>query len=228
MPESNYAVPDMLPLVVLISGAGSNLRAIHEAIEGGRCQARIAAVISDRTKAKGLAFASAHGIPTAAIRMRDYPDRQAWNLALAEAVAQHRPSLIVLAGFMKIVDAGFVTRFAHRIINVHPALLPLFPGTDAPAQAIASGVRLSGCTVHLVDAGVDTGPILAQAAVRVSPQDTPDSLHARIQRAEHCLLPGVIDQVARGHLRLDGAPRWQAPDDQPDCFPAPSQLARYV
>ena len=219
------AVPDMLPIVVLISGTGSNLRAIHGAIEAGRCRARIAAVISDRPRAAGLEFAQAHDIPTSTVRMRAHPDRDSWNLALADEVARYTPSLVVLAGFMKIVNADFVARFAHRIINVHPALLPLFPGTDAPAQAIDAGVRLSGCTVHLVDAGVDTGPILAQGAVRVSPNDTPETLHARIQHAEHHLLPRVIDQIARGTLEFGARPRWHISDDQPDIFPAPSQLA---
>lgn len=195
-----------LSIAVLISGTGSNLRAIHSAIEAGNCDASIAAVISDRRKAAGLEFAAQHGIPTRVVAMRDFADRTAWNGGLTEVVDQLSPDLVVLAGFMRIVDGQFVDRFEGRIINVHPALLPAFPGHNGPEQAIAARVRLSGCSVHLVDRGVDTGPVLAQAAVRVFEHDTSESLHKRIQKAEHRLLPKVIDDIARGAITLGEKP----------------------
>lgn len=194
-----------LRIAVLISGRGSNLRAIARAIDAGTCDAHIAVVVSDRATAEGLTFARERGLPTAVVPMRDYADRAAWDAALASTLTENTPDLIVLAGFMRLVGAALLSRFAHRIINVHPALLPLFPGTTGPEQAIAAGVRVSGCTVHVVDAGVDTGPILAQAVVRVLPSDTAETLHARIQRAEHRLLPSIIDAIARGRITL-GSP----------------------
>jgi phosphoribosylglycinamide formyltransferase 1 len=195
-----------LELAVLVSGRGSNLRAIHAAIEAGRCHARIAAVLSDRHSAEALAFAAERGIPARVCRPRDHASREAWDAALAEEVAACAPGLVVLAGFMRLVGPAMLARFPHRIVNVHPALLPAFPGVDGPAQAVAKGARVSGCTVHLVDAGVDTGPILAQAAVPVLPADDAASLHARIQVQEHRLLPAVVDAIARG---------WIVPGERP-------------
>jgi phosphoribosylglycinamide formyltransferase-1 len=196
-----------LPIVVLISGSGSNMAAVLEAIAAGRCDAQVRAVISDRSSAMGLERARAAGVETRVLRIADYPDRDQWNLALADAIASYEPALIVLAGFMRVLATSFVTRFAGRIINIHPALLPLFPGTDGPAQALAAGVRVSGCTVHVADAGVDTGPIIAQAVVPVVDGDDVERLHARIQRAEHRLLPAVIHAVARGDIELGGGVR---------------------
>lgn len=189
-----------LDLAVLVSGRGSNLRAIAASIAAGRCDARIAAVIADRSQADALAFAAERGIETRVCRPKDHASREAWDEALAAEVASFSPQLVVLAGFMRIVGPAMLARFPHRIVNVHPALLPAFPGTDAPAQALAAGVRISGCTVHQVDAGVDTGPILAQAAVPVRPDDDADGLHARIQAQEHRLYPAVIDAIARGWI----------------------------
>lgn len=197
-----------MKLAVLVSGTGSNLRAIVAAIDAGTCAATVALVASDRESAPALAFAAQRGIPTAVIKPKDYADRATWDVALAERVANVGPDLVVLAGFMRIVGAPILARFPHRIVNVHPALLPAFPGTDGPAQAIAKGVRIAGCTVHLVDAGVDTGPILAQAAVPVLPGDDAHALHARIQVFEHRLLPAVIDAVARGELTLGERPTY--------------------
>lgn len=191
-----------LPIVVLISGSGSNLAAVLEAVAGGRCGAQVRAVISDRGSAKGLERARAAGVETRVVRIAEYPDRDRWNVGLADAVASYEPAVVVLAGFMRVLAASFIERFAGRIINIHPALLPLFPGTDGPAQAIAAGVRVSGCTVHVADAGVDTGPIIAQAVVPVLEGDDAEQLHARIQRAEHRLLPAVIDAIARGEIEL--------------------------
>lgn len=187
-----------MKIVVLVSGRGSNLRALCRAIDEGRCAAIIAAVISDRHSAEALSFAQERGIPTEVVRPKDFPDRDAWDAALAPLVAAHAPELVVLAGFMRIVGSAMLARFPYRIVNVHPALLPSFPGTDGPAQAIEKGARISGCTVHLVDAGMDTGPILAQGAVPVLPTDDAASLHARIQGVEHRLLPFVVDAIAKG------------------------------
>lgn len=199
-----------LELAVLVSGRGSNLRALVAAIDAGRCRARIAGVVADRRSAEALAFAEERGIPTRVCRPQDHGSREAWDAALAEEVAsllgEPERALVVLAGFMRIVGPAMLARFPHRMVNVHPALLPSFPGSDGPAQAIAKGVRVSGCTVHLVDAGVDTGPILAQAAVPVLPDDDAAALHARIQQQEHRLLPAVIDAIARG---------WIVPGERP-------------
>jgi len=196
---------DML-LAVLVSGTGSNLRAIATAIDDRTCAASIALVVSDKESAPALAFAAERGIATDVVKPKDYADRAAWDAALADRVASVAPDLVVCAGFMRIVGASMLARFPHRILNVHPALLPSFPGTDGPAQAIAKGVRVAGCTVHLVDAGVDTGPILAQAVVPVLPSDDAHSLHARIQVHEHRLLPAIIDAVARGAIVLGDKP----------------------
>lgn len=191
-----------MKIAVLASGRGSNLRSIAEAIDDGRCRAQIVAVLSDKPDAPALAFAAERGIATAVIAPKAYADRGAWDAALADRVASFAPELVVLAGFMRIVGPPMLARFPQRIVNVHPALLPSFPGAHGARDAIAKGVRISGCTVHVVDAGVDTGPILAQAAVPVLPTDDEASLQARIQRAEHRLLPAVIDAIARKEITL--------------------------
>jgi phosphoribosylglycinamide formyltransferase-1 len=196
-----------LPIVVLISGSGTNLAAVLDAIASGRCDAEVRAVISDRSSARGLERARTAGIASRVVRIADFADREQWNLGLADAVAGYEPQLVVLAGFMRVLGAAFIERFAGRIINIHPALLPLFPGTDGPAQALAAGVRVSGCTVHVADAGIDTGAILAQAVVPVLDGDDPERLHQRIQAAEHKLLPAVIDAIARGDIALAGGVR---------------------
>lgn len=192
-----------LRLAVLISGKGSNMLAVADAIARGECPASIALVVSDRDSAAGIELARARGVEAAVVKLRDYPDREAWNRALTERVAEAQPDLVVSAGFMKVVSSGFLKRFDRRVINIHPALLPLFPGVDGPAQAIAAGVRVSGCTVHMVVEGaVDAGPIIAQAVVPVLPDDDVASLHDRIQRTEHVLLPRVITAIARGDVTL--------------------------
>lgn len=185
---------------VLVSGRGSNLKALVHAVEQGRCPVDISCVLSDREGAPALEFARERGIRTQVVRAKDYTERSAWDEALAAALLAEQPELVVLAGFMRIVGSAVLARFEHRLVNVHPSLLPAFPGTNAPEQAIAKGVSLSGCTVHLVDGGVDSGPILAQAAVPVLPGDDARSLHARIQSAEHQLLPAVVAAIAQGKL----------------------------
>jgi phosphoribosylglycinamide formyltransferase-1 len=192
-----------MDVVVLVSGRGSNLRAICNAIDAGVCGAKIVGVVSDRTKAAALKFAEGRGIATRIVSLRKGDDRDSWNESLAEEVTALRPALVVLAGFMRVLGAPLLERFRGRIINVHPALLPSFPGHNGPQDALDGGVRISGCTVHIVDAGVDTGPIIAQAAVPVLTGDTADTLHARIQVQEHQLLPRVIHQIAIGAITLD-------------------------
>jgi len=191
-----------LPIAVLISGAGGNLAAILEAIEGGRCDARVCGVVSDRESAAGLEHARSRDIPNAVVRLKDFADREQWNRALADATASQAPQLVVLAGFMRLVSRSFVERFGGRVINIHPSLLPLFPGVDGPAQAVRARVRVSGCTVHVVDTGVDSGPIIAQSVVPVLPDDDEHSLHDRIKRQEHRLLPAVIHAISAGEVVL--------------------------
>jgi len=189
--------------VVLASGRGSNLRAICQAIDEGRCEARIVGVVSDKRSAAALEFAEARGIPTRVVPLKKGDDRDQWNAELAHQVVALGPELLVLAGFMRILSSPFLERFPGRIINVHPALLPSFPGHNAPKDALEGGVRISGCTVHIIDDGVDTGPIIAQAAVPVLQDDTPETLHARIQIQEHRLLPEVINRIALGEIELN-------------------------
>ncbi|MGB9340266.1 MAG: phosphoribosylglycinamide formyltransferase [Polyangiales bacterium] len=192
-----------MDVAVLVSGRGSNLKAICSAIDAGTCAANIVGVVSDRKKAAALGFADERGIPTRLVSLRKGDDRSLWNEDLAKTVASLNPDLIVLAGFMRVLGSPLLERFPGRIINVHPALLPSFPGHSGPQDALDGGVRITGCTVHIVDAGVDTGPIIAQAAVPVLDGDSADSLHARIQVQEHRLLPAVIHQIAVGAITLD-------------------------
>ncbi|MBT8463380.1 MAG: phosphoribosylglycinamide formyltransferase [Myxococcales bacterium] len=192
-----------MDIVILVSGRGSNLKAICSAIDAGKCDANIVGVVSDRKKAAALEFADARGIQTRVVSLRKGDDRDLWNDALAKTVVSLKPDLIVLAGFMRVLGTPLLERFPGRIINVHPALLPAFPGHSGPQDALDAGVRISGCTVHIVDAGVDTGPIIAQAAVPVVEGDSAESLHTRIQVQEHRLLPAVIHQIAIGAITLN-------------------------
>ena len=177
--------------------------AILSAITEGRCAARVVGVVSDRANAKALSFAEEHKIPAIAVPLNKGDDRNAWNIELANRVAELNPDVVVLAGFMRVLGKPLLKRFPGRIVNVHPALLPSFKGHDGPEQAIAARVKISGCTVHVVDEGVDTGPVLAQAAVAVREDDTAETLHERIQVQEHHLLPAVIDAIGKGLIHLD-------------------------
>jgi phosphoribosylglycinamide formyltransferase-1 len=189
-------VPPSAParLVVLASGTGSLLQSLLDAAVGDY-PARVVAVGVDRS-CPAEQIAAAAGIPSYRVAVGDYPDRPAWDDAVADATGRHAPDLIVSAGFMKILGPVFLARFPGRVINTHPALLPAFPGAHAVPEALAYGVKVTGCTVHLVDAGVDTGPILAQRAVEVLDGDDEESLHERIKVVERRLLVEVLAVLA--------------------------------
>ena len=187
-------------IVVLASGRGSNLAALLEAQVAGSLRANVVAVGSDDPAAPALERAEKASVSTFVVAPKRFQNRAAWNDALCTEVSRYQPRVVVLAGFMRIVGSPLLDEFVDRIINVHPSLLPAFPGLDGVAQAIEAGVRVSGCTVHLVDVGVDTGRILGQAAVPVRPSDTAASLHQRIQEQEHRLLPLVVDHFINGDL----------------------------
>ncbi len=198
--------PAPLPtVVVLISGRGSNLRAIVESTP----PCRIAAVISNRPDAGGLAFAHANGIATEVVDHTAYADaadpRGAFDAALMQAIDRHQPQLVVLAGFMRILTAGFVDHYTGRMINIHPSLLPAYPGLHTHRRALEDGVRLHGCTVHFVTSTLDNGPIVVQAAVAVDADDSEDTLSARVLEQEHRLYPQAVRWFAEGRLRIDGA-----------------------
>jgi len=182
-------------LVVLASGTGSLLQALLDAAVG-TYPARVVAVGVDRD-CRAAEIAEAAGVPVFAVRLRDYPDRVAWDAAIAEATAAHTPDLIVSAGFMKILGPQFLSRFPGRVVNTHPALLPAFPGAHAVPEALDYGVKVTGCTVHLVDSGVDTGPILAQQAVDIRDGDDEETLHERIKAVERRLYTDTVRQILR-------------------------------
>ena len=185
-------------VLVLVSGAGTNLQALLDASSDVDYGVQVVAVGADREGIEGLERARRQDIPTFVCRVGDYPDRATWDAALAAEIARHRPDLVVSAGFMKILGEAVLA--AHTVVNTHPALLPSFPGAHAVADALAHGVRITGCTAHLVDSGVDTGPILDQRAVLVADGDTEDSLHERIKAVERGMLVDVVGRLARnGH-----------------------------
>ncbi|MGW6173817.1 phosphoribosylglycinamide formyltransferase [Arthrobacter sp. NPDC055138] len=183
-------------ILVLVSGSGTNLQAVIDAVRDGRLDAEILAVGSDVPGCRGLERAAAAGIRTFTVAPADFATRPEWNRALEEAVAAKNPDVVLLAGFMRILDAEFVARFEGRLVNTHPALLPSFPGAHGVRDAMAHGVKITGVTVHLVDSGVDTGPILAQAAVPVLDEDTEESLHERIKVEERRLLVETLVKLA--------------------------------
>jgi phosphoribosylglycinamide formyltransferase-1 len=194
-------------LVVLVSGSGTNLQALIDAVaEAGPAAygAKIVAVGADRDGIEGLARAERAGLPVFVRRVKDYADREEWDAALTEAVAAHEPDLVVSAGFMKILGKEFLARFGGRIVNTHPALLPSFPGAHGVRDALAYGVKVTGCTVHFVDDGVDTGPIIAQGVVEVRDEDDEGSLHERIKEVERRLLVDVVGRLARHGYRIEG------------------------
>ena len=189
---------------ILISGRGSNMAALIRAAEAADYPAEIACVVSNKADAPGLALAAAAGVPTAAISHRDHPDREAFDRAVSAELERHGVGFVVLAGFMRIFSPWFPTRWAGRLINIHPSLLPAFKGMHVQRQALDAGVRLSGCTAHLVTPDLDSGPIIAQAAVPVLEGDTEEILSARILRQEHRLYPLVVRWFAEGRIVVEG------------------------
>ena len=190
-------------IVVLISGRGSNMEAIVEACAREGWNARVAAVISNRAEAAGLAFAGERGIATAVVDHRPFASREDFDAALAQAIDAHAPDLLLLAGFMRILTPGFVQRYEGRLLNIYPSLLPLFPGLHTHRRAIAAGCKVAGATVHFVTADLDHGPIVAQAVVPVLADDTEESLAARVLAREHVLYPLAVRWFVEGRLRVD-------------------------
>jgi phosphoribosylglycinamide formyltransferase-1 len=186
--------------VILISGRGSNMQSIVAADLPGSC----AAVISNRPEAAGLAWAAARGLSTAVVDHKGYADRKAFDTALAAEIDRHQPDLVVLAGFMRVLGEDFVRRYEGRLLNIHPSLLPSFPGLHTHAAALAAGVRVHGATVHFVTAALDSGPIVIQAAVPVVPGDSEDSLAARVLAQEHVIYAQAVRWFLEGRLRFDG------------------------
>lgn len=195
----------MRRIAILASGNGSNLEAILTAIDSGQIQnAQVVAVISDQEAAYALVRAQKHKIPSRVFRRQDYPSREAYDRALIAFLKAEAIDLVVMAGFMRLVTPEFVAAFRNRIMNIHPSLLPAFPGTRGVAEALAYGVKVTGCTVHFVDEGMDTGPIILQEALPIQPDDTVESLQARIHTLEHRLYPQAIDLWVRGKIKIRG------------------------
>ncbi|TVT13588.1 phosphoribosylglycinamide formyltransferase [Amycolatopsis acidiphila] len=197
-------LPTPVKVVVLASGSGTLMQALIEATRRPGYPADVVAVGTDRAGAEALTKAERADVPHFSVRLSDHPDRAAWDKALAEAVGAYEPDLVVSAGFMKLLGNDFLARFANRVINTHPALLPSFPGMHAVADALAMGVKVSGSTVHFVDAGMDTGPIIAQEAVVVETDDDEARLHERIKVVERRLLVEVVERLGRGGCTVDG------------------------
>jgi phosphoribosylglycinamide formyltransferase 1 len=193
----------MKNIVILISGRGSNMEAIVRAQQAEAWPARIAAVISNKPDAKGLAFAHSHGIPTAVVPNKEYPTREAFDAALQETIDRFEPDLVVLAGFMRILTAPFVEHYAGRMLNIHPSLLPLFPGLHTHRQALDAGVEEHGATVHFVTAELDHGPAVIQARISVLPGDTEDSLADRLLAEEHVIYPQAVRLFIEDRLSIE-------------------------
>ncbi|MES2039725.1 MAG: phosphoribosylglycinamide formyltransferase [Pseudomonadota bacterium] len=194
----------MKKIVILISGRGSNMQAIVEAAAKQQWPAQIAAVISNRADAGGLEYAASRGIPTAVVVSKQFATRNAFDAALQEKIDEFAPDLVVLAGFMRILTAGFVEHYAGRMLNIHPSLLPSFVGLATHQQAIDAGVKVHGVTVHFVTAELDHGPIVAQAVVPVLYDDTEDTLSHKVLEQEHQIYPRAVLQFVEGKLRIDG------------------------
>ena len=193
----------MKNIVILISGRGSNMEAIVRACQTEGWPGRIAAVISNRPDAAGLKFAASHGIATAVVDHKAFPDRDSFDAALAQVVDGFSPDLVVLAGFMRILTPGFVKRYAGRMLNIHPSLLPCFPGLHTHEAALAMGVKVHGATVHFVTADLDHGPIVLKAIIDVRQDDTPDSLAGRLLSQEHTIYPRAVRWFVEGRLSIE-------------------------
>jgi phosphoribosylglycinamide formyltransferase-1 len=197
-------MPRQVPLGVLISGSGTNLQSIIDAIEAKKLDARIQVVLSNRADAYGLVRAANHGIRTEVIDHKPFPSREAYDQALVEILRARNVELVILAGFMRLLSPVFVKAYSNRIMNIHPALLPSFPGLHVRKRAVDHGVRFSGCTVHFVNEECDEGPIIIQAVVPVFPEDTEERLAARILKQEHRIYPQAIQLYSEGRLRVEG------------------------
>lgn len=194
----------MKKIAVLVSGGGSNLQSIIDSVESGTLKVEIVLVLSNKEGAFGLERAAKHQIPTAVIKHGEFPDREAFETRLMEVIDGHGAELVVLAGFMRVLTPHFVNHYHHRIMNIHPALLPSFPGTHGQKQALDYGVRYAGCTIHFVDEGTDTGPIIMQAVVPILPDDTEGDLSARILVEEHRIYPESLRLWSEGRLLIEG------------------------
>jgi phosphoribosylglycinamide formyltransferase-1 len=197
-----------LPVAILISGRGSNMRAIAERAGRGDLPVDVRVVVSDQPQAGGLAVAATLHIPTQTLSPRDYPDRTSYDAALVQLLLRYQPALIVLAGFMRILSPGFIEAFAGRILNVHPSLLPKYRGLHTHRRALEAGDATHGVSVHFVTKELDGGPVIIQSLVDVRPGDTEASLSARVQQQEHRIYPQAIDWVARGRLQLRNDQAW--------------------
>ena len=204
--ESTPVAP--APIVILISGRGSNMRVIAEAAANGSLPVKVAAVVSDRADAAGLAVAAALQIPTASLSPRDFADRPAYDAALARLVEGFAPRLVVLAGFMRILTPRFIGPFTGRMLNIHPSLLPRHRGLHTHRRALEAGDAIHGASVHFVTEELDGGPVIIQASLPVSAQDDESSLSARVQQLEHTIYVQAIDWFVRGRLRWDGSAAW--------------------
>jgi phosphoribosylglycinamide formyltransferase-1 len=191
-------------IAVLVSGSGSNLQAIIDASERGEIPCKVGLVLSNKADAFGLERARRHGIPTVVVDHRSFQTREEFDARLVEILVERGVGLICLAGFMRVLTPTFIRAFPHRIINIHPALLPAFPGTHGPRQALQYGARFAGCTVHFIDEGIDTGPVIAQAVVPIFDDDTEDTLAARVLVQEHKIYPMAIRLFLEGRLSIDG------------------------
>jgi len=197
-------VPAKSRIVVMASGRGTNFQAIVDASESGRLTGEVVGLVCDCPGAAVLERAERHGIPQVIVERRSYASKPEFDCALANAVKRFSPDIVVLAGFMRLLGRTFLLELPERVINIHPSLLPAFPGLDAQRQALDYGVRYTGCTVHFVDEGTDTGPIIGQRIVPVLPDDTEDSLSARILKEEHALMVECINAVLAGKVRING------------------------
>lgn len=195
--------------VILISGQGSNMQAIVQACQIGDCPAEVSAVIASRAETAGLTWAAGQGIQTVGLAHTSFASREAFDTALAESIDQFSPDYVLLAGFMRVLTPAFVERYAGRLINIHPSLLPAFPGLHTHAQALATGVQSHGCTVHFVTPVLDHGPIIAQGVVPVLHQDTPETLAKRVLGMEHLIYPQVACWLAQGRVHLTSDQRVQ-------------------
>jgi phosphoribosylglycinamide formyltransferase-1 len=197
-------LPTPVKIVVLASGSGTLLQSVIDAAERPAYPVRVLAVGSDRAGVGALERAEQAGIPHFIVKLADHADRAEWDRALTEAVAAYQPDLVVSAGFRKILGSAFLARFDNRVLNTHPALSPAFPGAHAVRDTLAYGAKVAGCTVHFMDTGVDTGPIIVQEAVVIEPQDDEDLLHERIKAVERRLLVQALERLARGGCTVEG------------------------